>query len=54
MGAVTTVKMSKKTRDELAQLGKKNETYEDVIRRLMDFYIKNGLPKELKRDSLVK
>ena len=45
MGSVTTVKLSKKTRDELADLGKKNETYEGIIRRLMDFYVKNGPPK---------
>ncbi len=43
-----------KTRHELAQLGKKNETIEEIIRRPMDFYIKKGLPTQQKRDLAVK
>jgi hypothetical protein len=42
MGDITTVKLSKKTRDKLAELGSKNETYEDIIERLIEFYIKNS------------
>jgi hypothetical protein len=41
MGEITTVKPSKKTRDRLAELGSKGETYEDIIRRLIEFYKKN-------------
>jgi len=40
MGEITTVKLSKKTRDRLAELGSKKETYEDIIRRLIEFYKK--------------
>lgn len=42
MGEVTTVRLTKKTREKLAQLGSKNETYEDIILRLIEFYRKNG------------
>jgi len=42
MGEITTVKLSKKTRDRLAELGSKKETYEDIIRRLIEFYKKNN------------
>ncbi len=40
MGDVTTIKLSKKTRDALAELGSKKETYEDVIEKLIEFYLK--------------
>jgi hypothetical protein len=42
MGEITTVKLSKKTRDRLAELGSKGETYEDIIWRLIEFYKKNS------------
>ena len=42
MRGITTVKLSKKTRDRLAELGKKNETYENIIVRLMDSYTDNS------------
>ena len=38
---VTTIKVSKRTRDELAKLGNKNETYEDIIKKLIHCYKKN-------------
>lgn len=41
MKEVTTIKVTKSTRDELAKLGSKNETYEDIIRRLIYHYKKN-------------
>jgi len=41
MGDVTTIKISKKTRDALAELGSKKETYEDVIRRLIESFKKH-------------
>jgi hypothetical protein len=40
MGEITTVKLSKKTRDRPAELGSKGETYEEIIQRLIDFYKK--------------
>lgn len=42
MRDITTVKLSKKTRDRLAELGRKNETYENIIVRLMEFYTNNS------------
>ena len=41
MGEVTTVKVTKRTRDRLAELGTKKETYDDVISKLIEFYEKN-------------
>ncbi|MHC1597045.1 MAG: DUF7557 family protein [Methermicoccaceae archaeon] len=32
----TTIQISVETRDRLASLGRKGETYEDIIRRLLD------------------
>jgi len=40
MAEITTVKVTKQTREKLAQLGKKNETYEEIIRRLITFYLR--------------
>jgi hypothetical protein len=34
--ALTTIRISKTLRDELAELGSKKETYETIIRRLID------------------
>ena len=33
--AITTIQISQQTRDKLKELGKKGETYEDVIVRLL-------------------
>ncbi len=38
MSEITTVKVTRKTRNKLAELGKKNETYEEIIQRLIEFY----------------
>ena len=32
----TTIELSKETRDRLKELGKKGETYEDIIKRLLE------------------
>lgn len=42
MGRVTTVKLMKKTRERLAEIGSKKETYDDVINRLIEFFEKNS------------
>jgi len=42
MGEITTVKLRKKTRDRLTELGSKGETYEETIQRLIEFYVKNN------------
>ena len=39
---LTTVKISKETRERLAEIGTKKETYDEVIQRLIDFYKKNS------------
>lgn len=36
MSAATTIQISKETREELRQLGKKGETYDELIHRLME------------------
>ncbi len=40
MDNITTIQLSKETRGKLLELGKKKETYDDLINRLIDFYIK--------------
>ena len=35
---VTTVSLSPETKKLLASIGSKDETYDDIIRRLIDFY----------------
>jgi len=40
MGEKTTIQVSKKLRDKLKELGKKGETYEEIIRRLVEHYEK--------------
>jgi hypothetical protein len=42
MDEVTTVKVTKRTKAKLSELGKKDETYEQIIRRLIDFYTNNA------------
>ena len=44
---VTTIKVSKRTRDELARLGNKNETYEDIIKKLIYSYKKNKVRRNV-------
>lgn len=41
MGDITTLKVQKKTRDRLATMGSKRETYDKILQRLMNFYEKN-------------
>lgn len=42
MGQITTIKLSKDTKKDLARIGTKEETYEDIVRRLIRFYKKNS------------
>ena len=42
MGDITTIKLKKETKRQLAQIGTKEETYEDIVRRLLEFYGKNA------------
>ena len=34
----TNIQVSRKTRDALAELGNKNDTYDDIIQKLLKFY----------------
>lgn len=38
MADLTTIPLSKPTRDRLRALGRKGETYDDLLNRLMDVY----------------
>ncbi len=38
---LTTVKIQTATRDKLADLGKKSESYDTIINRLIDFYLES-------------
>jgi len=42
LGDITSLKVRKVTRDRLAEMGNKTETFDDIIQRLMDFYKKNS------------
>ena len=42
MEHITTIQLTKVTRERLLEIGKKKETYDDLINRLVDFYIKEG------------
>lgn len=39
MGDVTTIPLTKATRDRLRGLGRKGETYDELLNRLMDVYV---------------
>lgn len=39
MPDITTIPLSKRTRDRLRGLGKKGETYDELLNRLMDVYL---------------
>ena len=45
MGHITSLKVRKATRDRLAKLGNKTETYDDLLNRLMDSYSKTSRRK---------
>ncbi|MEA3199666.1 MAG: hypothetical protein QOE90_1094 [Thermoplasmata archaeon] len=39
LGDITTIPLTKATRDRLRSLGKKGETYDELLNRLMDVYV---------------
>jgi len=41
---ITTIQLDKKTRERLLEIGMKKETYDDLINRLIDFYLR--VPEE--------
>jgi predicted CopG family antitoxin len=40
MKNITTIQVRKETRERLLEIGRKKETYDDLINRLIDFYLK--------------
>ncbi|MEM2175486.1 MAG: hypothetical protein QXI58_07710 [Candidatus Micrarchaeia archaeon] len=38
---ITTIKLKKQTKKMLEELGKKNETYDDIIKKLIEYYYKS-------------
>jgi hypothetical protein len=42
LGDITSLKVKKATRDRLAKVGNKTETFDDIITRLVDFYEANN------------
>jgi len=42
---VTTIQLSKETRDRLKELGRKGETYDEIVRRLLAL-LKNATLRE--------
>jgi hypothetical protein len=36
MDGITTIQVRKSTRDRLASMGRKNETYDEIINKLLD------------------
>jgi hypothetical protein len=45
LGHITSLKVRKATRDRLAKLGNKTETYDDLLNRLMNSYSKTNRRK---------
>ena len=39
---ITSIKLHSITRDKLASVGKKNQTYDEIINGLVDFWVKEG------------
>jgi len=38
----TTIELSKETRDRLKELGKKNETYDEIVKKLIELAKRKG------------
>jgi len=45
-GLVTTIQVRPETRDRLKDLGKKGDTYDEIINRLIDFWLEMS-PKQV-------
>ncbi|MEM3426519.1 MAG: hypothetical protein QXI42_12075 [Thermoproteota archaeon] len=40
--SITTIKVRKRMRRRLAELGAKGESYDGIVNRLIDFYLENS------------
>ena len=45
MNEDTTVRVKRETRRQLGEVGSKEETFDEIIQRLIDFYKKNSRSK---------
>ena len=50
MAEITTIKLSKKTKERLAKLGRKGETYEEIIKKMLNSYASVLHEKELEEE----
>ena len=48
-GSVTTIQINKATRDQLRQLGRKGETYDQVVLRLIEMAKRSAFFKDIDR-----
>ena len=46
MNAVTSLRVSRDTRNRLSEIGSKDETFDEIVRRLIDFYKKTTARKD--------
>ena len=50
MSKITSLRVTKKTRNRLSEIGSKDETFDEILRRLIDFYNdKTGIDRLTKR-----
>lgn len=47
MADMTTIRISKETRDDIATFGTKDDTYDDIVRRLYDLAVETQLRRLL-------
>lgn len=49
LGDVTTIKIRKETRNRLAELGSKRETYDQILNHIIEFYEKHNKEKGVRK-----
>jgi len=45
MNKITSLRVTRETRNRLAEMGSKDETFDQIIQRLIEFYKKNSVRK---------
>jgi len=45
MNKITSLRVTRETRNRLAEMGSKDETFDQIIQRLIEFYKKNSRSK---------
>lgn len=51
LSAVTSLRVRRQTRDRLSEIGSKDETFDEIVERLIDFY-KKTTGREESRDRI--